>query len=154
MDCKLGGKVHLSLNKCSCRKWQVSGLPCGHVIAVLRSRNFDDCTLYAKMYYQIATYRATYAELIYPLKTPQEWEVPDGLMTVRAPVMEARQPGRPRNNDRIPSQGEGRIVKKCSRCKQDGHTRTQCTAVLPSREDGSSTSRNRSTRGSTINVGV
>ncbi|XP_071718099.1 uncharacterized protein [Rutidosis leptorrhynchoides] len=34
MDMKKGGKVNLQDKTCTCKQWQFSGLPCGHVMAV------------------------------------------------------------------------------------------------------------------------
>ena len=62
-----------------------------------------------------------------PLPSPSEWDIPDDLMIVKPPIMERRQPGRPRNTCRIPSQGEHPIRQECSTCGQFGHTRNDCT---------------------------
>ena len=98
-----GGKVNFSRRTCSCRKWRLSGLPCGHVISVLRSLNYDDCSPYAHPAFTTETYRSTYEELIHPLNAPVDWEIPEDLMTVNVPVMEVPKPDRPKNKDRIPS---------------------------------------------------
>ncbi|KAL4568098.1 hypothetical protein LXL04_023699 [Taraxacum kok-saghyz] len=52
--------THLKLN--------ISG--CGHVIPVLRSLNYDDCSPYANPAFTTETYRSTYEELIHPLPAP------------------------------------------------------------------------------------
>jgi hypothetical protein len=35
-DGRYNREVNLASRKCDCRKWQLSGIPCGHVIAVSR----------------------------------------------------------------------------------------------------------------------
>lgn len=52
-------------------------------------------------------------------------------MTVNPPSMLKRQDGRPKNKDRIPSTGEGKIKKKCDRCQEMGHTRLNCPSITP-----------------------
>ncbi|GAB4859008.1 hypothetical protein Ancab_040384 [Ancistrocladus abbreviatus] len=51
---------------CSCREWQLSGLPCCHAIAVIQctGRNPYD---YCSRYFTVDCYRSTYAESIHPV---------------------------------------------------------------------------------------
>nr|GEZ32646.1 hypothetical protein [Tanacetum cinerariifolium] len=37
-------RVDLTTRSCTCRKWQLSGIPCGHVIAVGRVTRCNDCS--------------------------------------------------------------------------------------------------------------
>ena len=142
--------VDFELKTCTCRKWQLDGIPCGHVIRVLTVNNYADCSMYALKAYHTETLRRTYEESVNPLPKPSEWEIPDGLMIVRPPIMEKRQPGRPRNTDRIPSQGEVPIRKECSTCGQAGHTRNNCSG----RASGSASrhTRNPSTQEAKFNT--
>ena len=39
-------EVNLQTSICGCRKWQLSGLPCGHVIAITRFLGLSDCVHY------------------------------------------------------------------------------------------------------------
>ncbi|KAJ9566924.1 hypothetical protein OSB04_002890 [Centaurea solstitialis] len=52
-------------------------------------------------------------------------------MTVRPPIMRTR-PRRKSKHKRFPSRGEGSSLQRCSRCEQYGHSRNQCTEILPS----------------------
>ena len=45
LDANKNGTVNLDDRTCSCRQWQLSGLPCGHVIAVTRKFKQDDVSL-------------------------------------------------------------------------------------------------------------
>jgi len=147
--------VDLEQWTCSCLKWQLSGLPCGHIINVLKFLKHEDCSPMAIPYFHASVHRQTYAEEINPLPTRNEWHDPGNLMYVRPPIMNKRQPGRPKNCDRIPSVGEGPINKVCSRCLQKGHTRRRCTAFAPApTEQSTRKSGNRSNKTTTNNTGT
>nr|GEW02281.1 hypothetical protein [Tanacetum cinerariifolium] len=70
--------------------------------------------------------------VIFDVGHPSEWDQPDGLITVLPPVMDKRQPGRPRNRDRFRSKGEQITPKSCTRCFKGGHNRRDCPSVVPS----------------------
>lgn len=113
---------------CTCLKWQKSGLPCGHAIAVATSLGSADSSNLACPFYSASNFRATYAPLIYPLGTEETWVVPEQPLTiVRPPLMKKATAGRPSNHDRIPSRGEDPIRKKCTYCGQNGHSKRTCT---------------------------
>ncbi|XP_021991714.1 uncharacterized protein LOC110888497 [Helianthus annuus] len=104
-----GGKKGLVdfLNRsCSCRVWQVSGLPCGHVIAVSRFLGETDCSHYAFSCYSNEVYKKTYEESINPLPHRSEWVIPEGIGSVLPPHITKRQSGRPKENTQILSRGE------------------------------------------------
>ena len=65
------------------------------------------------------TYRSTYVEVVFRVPVPAEYEEPDKVMVVLPPLMDKQQVGRPKNHNRIQSQGEGPIHKKCSRLPKD-----------------------------------
>ena len=45
--------VDFELKTCTCRQWQLDGIPCGHVIRVLTVNNYVDCSMYALKAYHI-----------------------------------------------------------------------------------------------------
>jgi hypothetical protein len=55
-----------------------------------------------------------------------EWEYPTNIQPIKPPRMDNPQPGRPKNTDRIRSQGEEPRLRHCGRCDEAGHTRGQC----------------------------
>nr|KAJ0220118.1 hypothetical protein LSAT_V11C200067360 [Lactuca sativa] len=115
-DFKHGGIVYLRQATCTCKYWEGTGLPCGHVIMVLKhlkKTNFGHLAIDA---YKMETYRSTYEEPVYPLPEPCDWEIPVEMMVVKPSIMDTRQAGRPRNKNRILSQGEEPIVRRCSKC--------------------------------------
>ena len=122
--------VDLAQGECTCRQWQLSGLPCGHVCAVGRFAGLTSVKKLAKAWFYNTTIKGTYAEVIYPLKDITMWDMPDQLQTVSPPVVGKRQAGRPKKKDRIPSQGEVPTRKTCGRCGAAGHNRTTCNTPL------------------------
>ncbi|XP_021998068.1 uncharacterized protein LOC110895088 [Helianthus annuus] len=133
-DRKKRGFVNFYDRTCSCRVWQVSGLPCGHVIAVSKFLGETDCSHYAFRCYSNEVYKKTYEEAINPLPHKSEWEIPEDLINVRPPHMTKRQSGRPRANNRILSRGEEPTPLYCGRCKTHGHHRDVCSAPIPSQQ--------------------
>ncbi|KAE8732811.1 hypothetical protein F3Y22_tig00001728pilonHSYRG00071 [Hibiscus syriacus] len=89
LDNNLNGLVDLNAKTCSCKKWQTSGYPCGHVIKVDLHLNQDDSSAYAMDCYTTEVYRQTYTEIVYPCLHPSEWDIPDDLQTVLPPVLTA-----------------------------------------------------------------
>ncbi|GKB57619.1 putative ubiquitin-protein ligase [Tanacetum coccineum] len=124
--------VDLNTRTCSCGQWQLSGLPCGHLIAVMRHLRQSSANQFAFSCFKTSVWRASYNEVIYDVGHPSEWDKPDGLITVLPPVMDKRQPGRPRNRDRFRSKGEQITQKSCTRCFKGGHNRRDCPSVVPS----------------------
>ncbi|GJT92048.1 transposase, MuDR, MULE transposase domain protein [Tanacetum coccineum] len=99
-------QVDLTSRTCTCHKWQLSGIPCGHVIAVSRKIG---CTVYSHLalgWFRKTTLYSTYQDLVYPMGEPSSWVRPDGLQVVKPPNMNFRTAGRPKNTDSIKSQGE------------------------------------------------
>ncbi|KAI3702475.1 hypothetical protein L6452_28213 [Arctium lappa] len=130
-DSRKDAKVDYHRYSCSCRKWQISGLPCSHAIAVARHERCTDVIHLVSPYFKADNFRATYSEVIHPPGHPDTWVVPDTpLMTVKPPVYK-RRAGRPSNHDRIPSRGEDPTPRRCTRCGEIRHTRTQCQAPAP-----------------------
>ncbi|XP_021991602.1 uncharacterized protein LOC110888379 [Helianthus annuus] len=131
-DSGKGGLVDFVNGTCSCRVWQVSGLPCGHVIAVSKFLGETDCSKYCFPCYSNEVYKKTYEEAIYPLPHRSEWETPEDLINLQLPHMTKRQAGRPRENNRILSRGEEPTPLYCSRCNSYGHHRDVCRQPMPS----------------------
>ncbi|CAI9274110.1 unnamed protein product [Lactuca saligna] len=71
---------------------------------------------------------------VYPLPELCDWEIPTEMMVVKPPIMDTRQAGRPRNRNRIPSQGEEPIVRRCSRCDSTTHNAATCLTLVPKKQ--------------------
>ncbi|XP_050239591.1 uncharacterized protein LOC126688796 [Quercus robur] len=111
---------------CSCKEWQLTGLPCCHAIAVFEciGRNPYD---YCSRYFTAESYQLTYAESIQPVPNVDR-PIPDesalAIVTVTPPPTK-RPPGRPKMK-----QSESiDIIKRqlqCSKCKGLGHNKKTC----------------------------
>nr|GEW30835.1 hypothetical protein [Tanacetum cinerariifolium] len=108
--------VNLNTRTCSCGQWQLSGLPCGRLIAVMQHLRQSSANQFAFSCFKTSVWRASYKEIIYDVRHPSEWEQPYGLITVLPPLIDKRPPGRPRNHDRFRSKGEQIKQKSCTRC--------------------------------------
>ncbi|KAJ9555951.1 hypothetical protein OSB04_010565 [Centaurea solstitialis] len=151
IDLKRNPTVDFYNSKCECMKWQLSGLPCSHGIAVANYVRLLDCNHLAEVYFKTIKLQSTYAEVIQPAGPPETWVVPSDyrLMTVKPPLIKPKGPGRWGNHNRIPSVGEDRTTPRCTRCQEYGHTRNRCTADIPSqvrRERASGTQENLNTQ--------
>jgi len=145
--------VDLSARFCSCRQWTRTGLPCGHVCAVILGRK-EDPQSYVDEYFTLAKYKATYRNPIFPPAGAAELELEGEEFNWREYVDEAlqsdvenqdqdsddellppstrRPAGRPKKKrirrtveDEIPTR-----TFKCSRCKGEGHSRRTCRAAI------------------------
>ncbi|XP_058742290.1 uncharacterized protein LOC131614751 [Vicia villosa] len=124
--------VNLKDHICSCRKWELSGLPCVHVLSCMNCRNFkfED---FIPEYYRKSRYIAVYKPIIYLVNCLNLWartHYPD----VHPPKYR-KMPGRPkkkRNLEQGELDGTGRkirrtcLIVKCNRCKKSGHKKATC----------------------------
>ncbi|RYR15782.1 hypothetical protein Ahy_B04g072714 [Arachis hypogaea] len=130
-----GGKekfvVDLKNHECSCRKFQLSGIPCAHAMTCIKKMCFNVDKFVANCYKK-ATYTDCYQHVVYPLNGPNLWEktpFDDVLPPIyRKPI------GRPklkRNKaaDENPTRGgvsrEGQN-QKCSYCFARCHNKRTC----------------------------
>ncbi|XP_071728995.1 uncharacterized protein [Rutidosis leptorrhynchoides] len=59
-DGRKNGMVNLDDKVCSCGQWQLSGIPCGHVIAAARLFGVEDVTQFVSHWFTTQTYINTY----------------------------------------------------------------------------------------------
>ena len=126
--------VDLDEHSCTCRKWQVSALPCGHVLAACRFMGMTDFNHLACKWLKKTELKATYQGLVFPVGEVSSWQCPNYLKVVKPPFMVKPQSGRPKNKDRVRSQGEEPVPVKCGRCGNTGHTRKSCRETLPKKK--------------------
>ncbi|KAK1416394.1 hypothetical protein QVD17_32185 [Tagetes erecta] len=132
--------VDMQNRSCECRIWQLSGLPCCHAISASTFLKESDCSQWAVHWFRSEVHRATYAESVYSVPDPLNWEIPEDFSKIATPHMNKRQAGRPPENKRIPSKGEDSRPRECSRCHAIGHTRDRCRRPLSSEVGSSSRS--------------
>nr|KAJ0186839.1 hypothetical protein LSAT_V11C900482550 [Lactuca sativa] len=95
------GIVNLESCYYTCGKWQLSGIPCTHPMAVFKELRYQDCSVWVSSYFIMETYRSTYVEVVFRVPVPAEYEEPDKVMVVLPPLMDKQQVGRPKNHNRI-----------------------------------------------------
>ncbi|KAJ8424121.1 hypothetical protein Cgig2_009705 [Carnegiea gigantea] len=129
--------VKLGQQSCTCRVWQMRGILCCHVLAVIAKANlwvYD----YVHPIYKTATQQIIYNQLVHPKETHDMGtvdaktgrvvggdELDDYYDRCILPLTNRRQPGRPPSKHRE-SQTQGTRSRRCSKCGEIGHTRRTC----------------------------
>ncbi|KAJ3674080.1 hypothetical protein LUZ60_006072 [Juncus effusus] len=118
--------VNTATWECTCRRWQLSGLPCAHAIAVFK-RVDRPVYEYCRNYFRVECYKSSYDEMVNPIPDMEQIDFTGGVSSYPPPAR--RPPGRPRrkrfNPNKIPT-----VVRLCSRCKMQGHNKATCEALL------------------------
>ncbi|XP_020594862.1 uncharacterized protein LOC110034964 [Phalaenopsis equestris] len=113
--------VNMEIWECTCRRWQVNGLPCPHALAVIERSGwciYDFCS----KYFTVDCYRQAYMLSINPIADP--------LHSVCAvPFRAKRLPGRPKRKPLEPRITSKRAVR-CSKCRAYGHYKQTCTTAM------------------------
>ena len=115
IDGDLDGEVNLQNRSCSCRRFDLTGLPCEHALAGARDCSINPYTLCSR-YYTVEAWLASYTENIFPLGNEETWDVPDHIkqLCVLPPLVKPKV-GRPKKN-RIKSKSEHHVIqRRCSR---------------------------------------
>jgi hypothetical protein len=117
--------MNLEKRTCSCRQWEITGLPCIHALFFITSLRGPAAEIdqYVDDYFSIAKFNATYADNVYCVESQHQWDIVDPGFVLHARV-QSRAPGRPRKT-RIRSSAEGTRLgprrKKCKRCGEFSH---------------------------------
>ncbi|XP_050203621.2 uncharacterized protein LOC126653702 [Mercurialis annua] len=121
---------------CTCRRWQLSGIPCHHAIAAFNENNenpqsyVDDC-------YRVSTYLRIYSHLLAPINGKDLWPRSDHPPIIppqavnyrrgRKQVLRRKEDDelqRPSNtgivNGKVSKKGN---ISKCSHCGKRGHNK-------------------------------
>nr|GEW36626.1 transposase, MuDR, MULE transposase domain protein [Tanacetum cinerariifolium] len=116
----------------TCRKWQVLGLPCGHVLAICRVIGLRDCHRLAKGWFMRIVLKGTYQELVFPVGGVSSWQIPNYLPVVKPPHMDKQPSGRPKSIKHIDLkvwnqlqsdvEGAGRVVTTDKGVEKPFHT--------------------------------
>ena len=135
--------VNLQQKSCSCRKWEISGLPCRHAVAAMHNMAENGMSVglpeaWVHPCYRLETWKQQYSFKVNPILGPHLWEHTEWPTTLLPPKI-APQTGRP-SKKRKKSVVEieelvkaGKLTKKgqtvtCCICKQKGHNKRTCKA--------------------------
>ncbi|XP_019166889.1 PREDICTED: uncharacterized protein LOC109162659 [Ipomoea nil] len=132
-------KVNLDLRTCSCRMWQLTGLPCPHSICAIFHKG-DQPDQYIHICYSKEMYMKTYEHVLQPINGEQFWPRAEGG-ELHAPVPR-KMTGRPKkkrklehdekNKDKNKISEEVRKLSRkgrvmtCQLCKGKGHNKRYC----------------------------
>ena len=123
--------------QCSCRLWQLKGIPCAHVIATMHYKGWN-VESFVDHWYQWETYLKAYDKYIQPMTNINMWS-----RSTRPPIEPPEitlMPGRPGKNRK---KAKDETVKKkfekatrqerkmtCSVCKCIGHNKKGCLTLV------------------------
>ncbi|KAH0673933.1 hypothetical protein KY284_025020 [Solanum tuberosum] len=140
--------VDLGRWTCSCRVWQLKGIPCAHAVAAIYFKKCEPLD-YIDNCYSKATYLRTYANVLQPVTNMEMWPVSTNP-TVAPPEIKSM-PGRPgklRKKEAGESKKSGKLPRTglamtCSNCNVRGHNKRGCPQRVESstREEPSNTDK-------------
>lgn len=123
--------VDLEKRECTCRGWQLTGLPCVHAISFIGTRRIalED---YVHPYYSVQMFKKAYASAVPPMPGKEEWEKVDLGFKLLPPICK-RAAGRPRKRRFIGVEEGGSSTKgkrRCKRCGGFGHLQKTCNETV------------------------
>ncbi|WVZ74828.1 hypothetical protein U9M48_022955, partial [Paspalum notatum var. saurae] len=123
--------VDLEKKTCSCRYWQLAGLPCCHAISCIyyKTNKLDD---YIASCFTVKEIQKTYAHLLQPVEGIQNW--PTSQMAKPLPPKTLKMLGKPKKERRREPHEKPKdkrmskigCVIRCKICKQPGHNKSTC----------------------------
>lgn len=127
-------EVDLGTMTCSCRKWDLTGIPCKHAICAIWMKN-DKRLVYQFIspLYSTDTYLKAYAGCINPMSGPEEWPMTDREPPL--PPLYTTKPGRPKKQRKRGAEelikdgtrlSRSQIRLHCTKCKKAGHNARKC----------------------------
>ena len=113
--------INLETRTCTCKRWQLTGLPCNHAISLICSYRGLELEDYVDRCYFVSKFKSAYEGWMEPIPDKSMWPQVQLEFKLWPPVLK-RAAGRPRSR-RIKSVAEGgsRKRKRCKRCGQLGH---------------------------------
>lgn len=81
--------VDIAKETCSCRQWQVKGLPCIHALYFITSLRgpVSEIEPYVHEFYSVAKFKAAYVDNIPAMVGKQQWDIVDPGFKLQAPVL-------------------------------------------------------------------
>lgn len=123
--------VNLSTKTCSCRYWQLSGLPCAHAISCIyyKSPSLDS---FIASCYNVDHFKSTYQHCLKPVEGIDAWPISQRPKPLAPRYV--RMPGRPKKERKREITEKCKTTKtcklgtiiRCSKCKGVGHNKSTC----------------------------
>ncbi|KAF2324187.1 hypothetical protein GH714_009601 [Hevea brasiliensis] len=123
------------VNKCcSCREWDLSGIPCSHALTNIHFMKHNPVD-YVDPYYSKIQYLVIYQNALEPLNGLEMWPEVDGLAIL--PPQHKNMPGRQKRNrkkDASEDPKNDKMSRKgmemhCQHCMQLGHNKRACPVL-------------------------
>lgn len=125
--------VDLKARICTCRLWEISGIPCVHAQAAILYNGQDPVDFICRLWFGVDKFKVTYATNLLPVNGSNMW--PRTSYTKPLPPLARRMPGRPsvkrrrhvsESSDKYSQvSSKGRSVQ-CKNCLQTGHNKASC----------------------------
>ncbi|XP_050217576.1 uncharacterized protein LOC126668414 [Mercurialis annua] len=154
-DANVKHTVNTTIRACTCREWNLTGIPCQHAISAIFSAK-EKPEDYVHDWYKEEKYKAAYSFMMQPVKGQNMWPK-TGFDPIEPPAIR-KMPGRPkkaRKRDCHEIKKIGRLSRhgrqmRCKHCHEVGHSIRGCptrdhTIPLP-------TPKKRTTEASTSQV--
>lgn len=129
--------VSLDSRRCSCRMWDITGIPCIHGISAIHFMRHDEAD-YVHPYFTVEMYKKAYTFGLQAINGERMWPKSQGY-PVQPPLIR-KMPGRPkkkrtRDSDEIDPANPNRmrrtgVLMTCQRCFQVGHNARSCKNEL------------------------
>ena len=123
--------VNIEKKSCTCRAWNITGLPCPHGMTAIYHKKLnleDSCS----EWYKKDRFLKTYGNVLHPVRSNTLWtrtgmpclKPPDFKKKVGRPQRCRRKdPEEPKSSGKLSRKG---IAMKCSKCHQFGHNKVGC----------------------------
>ncbi|OIT35395.1 hypothetical protein A4A49_03157, partial [Nicotiana attenuata] len=128
--------VNLRRRTCTCRSWQLRGIPCAHAICAIYHQEEEPYN-YVDHWYRKETFLKAYQYFLEPIPNMKMW--PDTNNMVIEPPAPKPMPARPQKKRRKaknePNKKKyGKLSKQgvkmtCSKCHQGGHNKSTCQSM-------------------------
>ncbi|KAF3677213.1 putative transcription factor VIP1-like [Capsicum annuum] len=144
--------VDIRARTCTCRSWQLRGIPCQHVVLAYQHKGIEP-KFYVEKWYNKDIFLKAYGYFLQPIPNMKIWPNTSGVV-IDSPKPRPM-PGRPGKNRKKgknkPKKKYGKLSRKglkisCSTCHQIGHNRTLCKAQDGMGQPGSSSQAASSSR--------
>ncbi|KAK8683970.1 hypothetical protein V6N13_040009 [Hibiscus sabdariffa] len=129
--------VNIQTSACSCRRWQLTGIPCIYAISVILYLE-DRLVNYVDPCYSVSTQKAIYSHFIKPMRGENQWSLQQTHLQVLPPVLR-RPSGRPHKKHRRREPDEApqgvKVSRKglnmyCTKCGGSGHNTRTCKGLV------------------------